>query len=142
MPIRPERRALYPADWRAISEGVRQRAGHRCEFCSVRNRAWGWRDDAGEFHEVAKRAFRGQYIAPPFDLAMTCAGGEVRTVRIIKIVLTSAHLNHDPSDCRDENLKALCQRCHLRYDAASKRERRVERERAAAAGGDLLEAYL
>ena len=34
-----------------------------------------------------------------------------------KVVLTVAHLNHDPMDCRDENLKALCQRCHLTYDA-------------------------
>jgi len=34
-----------------------------------------------------------------------------------KVVLTVAHLNHDPQDCRDENLRALCQRCHLTYDA-------------------------
>jgi 5-methylcytosine-specific restriction endonuclease McrA len=34
-----------------------------------------------------------------------------------KVVLTVAHLNHDPSNCSDDNLKALCQRCHLRYDA-------------------------
>lgn len=34
-----------------------------------------------------------------------------------KIVLTVAHLNHDPADCRDENLAALCQPCHLRLDA-------------------------
>lgn len=33
------------------------------------------------------------------------------------VVLTVAHLNHDPMDCRDENLKALCQKCHLTYDA-------------------------
>ena len=33
------------------------------------------------------------------------------------VVLTVMHLNHDPSDCRDENLKAACQSCHLRYDA-------------------------
>jgi 5-methylcytosine-specific restriction endonuclease McrA len=33
-----------------------------------------------------------------------------------KVVLTVAHLNHVPEDCRDENLKALCQRCHLEYD--------------------------
>lgn len=31
-------------------------------------------------------------------------------------MLTVAHLNHQPADCRDENLKAMCQRCHLRYD--------------------------
>lgn len=34
-----------------------------------------------------------------------------------RVVLTVAHLNHEPSDCRDENLMAMCQRCHNRYDA-------------------------
>lgn len=34
-----------------------------------------------------------------------------------KVVLTVAHLNHDEADCRDENLAALCQKCHLTYDA-------------------------
>jgi len=33
-----------------------------------------------------------------------------------KVVLTVAHLNHEKMDCRDENLAALCQRCHLAYD--------------------------
>lgn len=32
------------------------------------------------------------------------------------MVLTTAHLNHDPTDNREENLKALCQACHLRLD--------------------------
>lgn len=31
--------------------------------------------------------------------------------------LTVAHLNHDESDCRPENLRAMCAPCHLRYDA-------------------------
>lgn len=34
----------------------------------------------------------------------------------IIVVLTIAHLNHDPADCRPDNLKAWCQRCHLSYD--------------------------
>jgi len=33
-----------------------------------------------------------------------------------KIVLTVAHLDHTPENCSDDNLKALCQRCHLAYD--------------------------
>lgn len=33
-----------------------------------------------------------------------------------KVVLTVAHLNHNPEDCSEENLKALCQKCHLAYD--------------------------
>jgi len=34
-----------------------------------------------------------------------------------KVILTVAHLDHNPANCDDNNLKALCQRCHLRYDA-------------------------
>ena len=35
----------------------------------------------------------------------------------IKIVLTIAHIeNPDPMDVRDENLQALCQRCHQKLD--------------------------
>lgn len=50
-----------------------------------------------------------------------------------KVILTVAHLNHYPLDCRDENLLAMCQTCHLRYDqvlhathaAATRRERKA-----------------
>jgi hypothetical protein len=34
-----------------------------------------------------------------------------------KVILTVAHLDHNPQNCADNNLKALCQRCHLTYDA-------------------------
>jgi len=34
-----------------------------------------------------------------------------------KVVLTVAHLDHNPQNNREENLKAMCQRCHLRYDS-------------------------
>ena len=34
-----------------------------------------------------------------------------------KVVLTVAHLDHDTSNNRFSNLRALCQRCHLTYDA-------------------------
>jgi len=33
-----------------------------------------------------------------------------------KVVLTCAHLNHVPEDVQRNNLVALCQRCHNRYD--------------------------
>ena len=36
-----------------------------------------------------------------------------------QVVLTVAHLDHNPQNCADDNLRALCQRCHLRYDARS-----------------------
>ena len=34
-----------------------------------------------------------------------------------RVILTVAHLDHDPSNCSDDNLRALCQKCHLSYDA-------------------------
>lgn len=49
----------------------------------------------------------------------------------IRIVLTVAHLDHNPANNAPENLRALCQRCHLRYDqkihAASARRTRARR---------------
>jgi hypothetical protein len=34
------------------------------------------------------------------------------------VVLTVAHLDHDPTNNDLDNLAALCQRCHLTHDAA------------------------
>lgn len=43
-----------------------------------------------------------------------------------KIVLTVAHLDHDEENwsVSFDRLAALCQRCHLRYDAKEKARRR------------------
>ena len=40
--------------------------------------------------------------------------------RWIVIVLTIAHLDHVPENCADENLAALCQRCHNWHDAKTR----------------------
>ena len=43
--------------------------------------------------------------------------------------LTVAHLNHTPEDCSEDNLKAMCAVCHLRYDAAHHAEtRKIRRD--------------
>ncbi|HEX9837111.1 MAG TPA: hypothetical protein VGB90_09670 [Alphaproteobacteria bacterium] len=55
-----------------------------------------------------------------------------------RVVLTVAHLNHDPGDCDDDNLAALCQRCHNRYDAPHRARGRRARTHAARAIGDLF----
>lgn len=50
-----------------------------------------------------------------------------KTGREARIVLTVAHLNHTPEDCRPENLRALCQKCHNIYDAEHRKETRKEK---------------
>ena len=51
------------------------------------------------------------------------------------VVLTVGHLNHCPEDSEDENLRAMCQRCHLAWD----RPHHQLRRRANAGQPDLLE---
>lgn len=80
----------YPRDWPDISFRIRQRAEWRCECTG----------ECGLHHERRCEERNG-------ERAKWARG---------KVVLTVAHLNHEPMDCRDENLKAMCQRCHLRYD--------------------------
>ena len=45
------------------------------------------------------------------------------------VCLTTAHLDHDPANNADDNLAALCQRCHNKYDglkrAASRKHRKL-----------------
>lgn len=98
MPIRPENRDRYPANWPAISQRIRfVRAAGRCEC-------------------------RGQCGRPRTHLAVDgrCHNrhGEPAIGTGSTVVLTTAHLNHTPEDCTDDNLAAMCQGCHLHYDAA------------------------
>lgn len=47
-----------------------------------------------------------------------------KTAKEVKIVLTIAHLDHTPEHCSLDNLRALCQRCHNKYDAEHRKETR------------------
>lgn len=101
MPIRPENRARYPADWKRRSRFVRfVRARGRCEWCGAEH---------GKTHPVTGS----------------------------KVVLTTAHVHdHRPEAASLLNLAALCQLCHNRHDAPSRRER--QRQRCVAAQLELL----
>lgn len=120
MPIRAENRWLYPIDWQQLSRAIRfGRAGARCERC-VRphmklvvhpgDGRW-WDSDAGCW-----RSEHGRRIS-----AKGFALGAVRTTYV---VLACAHLDHDPGNSATDNLKALCQRCHMIHDAAEHRWQR------------------
>ena len=41
-----------------------------------------------------------------------------------KVVLTVAHLDHHPANNADDNLAALCQACHNRYDGPKRAQNR------------------
>lgn len=103
----------YPADWRTvIRPRILERANGRCEWCGIENGAVGWRGAGGEFH-----------VWPPVEPQWIAAE------RIIKIVLTIAHIDHDIEHNDDGNLAALCQRCHLRHDGEQHRRNAAETRR-------------
>lgn len=56
-----------------------------------------------------------------------------------KVVLTTAHLDHDTTNNRDDNLMAMCQRCHLRHDAKLHAENAWQTRRKKMAIGDMFE---
>lgn len=92
MPIRPENRDRYPADWPDISRRIRfERAGGRCECQGECGRGT---------HDGRCPNVHGM---PAYGTGS-------------QVVLTTAHLDHTPENCDPENLKAMCQGCHLHYD--------------------------
>lgn len=91
----PINRALYPADWEAISRRIRfERAGGRCEQCGAVH---------GQRHPETGAIVQLQTHHVGADRPDGSPGDPL-----------------DKMDCRDENLQALCRRCHL---AADERQR-------------------
>lgn len=141
MPIRPENRARYPKDWPAISRRIRfERAGNVCEECGVPNYELGGRTPDGKWHKARPTGTNGMDLTWPEPGSHHWCDGPNGTchLRIVKIILTVAHLDHTPENCDDENLRAWCQRCHNIYDA--KMRRAGIRERAFANQIDLFGA--
>lgn len=116
MPIRPENRKRYPAEWPAISWVIRWiRALGRCEC----------RGECGNVHvtTTGRCALRNGTVNPKTGSA---------------VVLTVAHLDHTPENCHPANLRAMCQGCHLRYDRDHHAETaRATRARQLVAAGVL-----
>ena len=59
-------------------------------------------------------------------------------VRTTRVALAAAHLDHDPTNNRPRNLKALCQRCHMLHDREEHQRRRSLTLRMRNAIGDLF----
>lgn len=62
-------------------------------------------------------------------------------VKVTRVVLATAHRNHDTSDNAAANLAALCQRCHLLHDRPEHQRRRRITLRARKALGDLFSGH-
>jgi len=104
----------YPSNWRTeIRPRILDRESHRCKRCHVPNGA-----------DLPKPCCK----EPIYDERRKCCSCGKRRPRV---VLTISHLDHDTTNNTDENLAALCQKCHLTHDAAlHARNARITREKA------------
>jgi hypothetical protein len=138
MPIKPENRHRYPSDWKQIRARILERAGDCCERCKAPNltiiargegrHAGTYMTDDAEVIDAETGENLGQ-----------CRMGDYSVSHMVRIVLTIAHLDHTPENCADDNLRAWCQRCHLRYDAEHHAETRAVSRRTAGGQLQLLE---
>ena len=110
----------YHPDWKSIVRQIKAQAGDRCEFCGVANGAIGARDRHGDWHD--EDAIHGMNSGVGEGLF-----GDFP--KMIRIVLTVAHLNHDRDDNDPANLRCLCQKCHLSWDAEHHRKNASETRR-------------
>ncbi len=121
MPIRPENRHHYGKAWKARRLEILARAENRCECtgecdsdhngrCDAPNRVVVWRSSVAQ-HRWLRHECGAACLVEFCTEATTGA-----RIKPVKIILTIAHLNHEAGDDRPENLKAMCQRCHLRLD--------------------------
>lgn len=137
----------YPKNWKEISKRIRfERAGNKCEWCGIPN----------SILAIRKRG-TPEYLIETIDAECVYTWPDGRWIKMselpdgydydnpTKIVLTVAHLGtpyadgtvaskHEKMDVRDENLAALCQRCHLLYDSddhvAHAKETRLRKKHA------------
>lgn len=112
----------YHPEWKSrIRPDILKRANNCCEFCGVKNYSVGsWNGEkfiptAGNItHDAAGNGELTYKEAR--ELVKHC--NECCDDNFIVIVLTIAHLDHNVTHNDYSNLKALCQRCHNRHDAA------------------------
>lgn len=122
----------YPPNWlNEIRPRIMQRANNICEnedcdfahmeqvwAVKYKGRTTGWYRDYNEANSKprsieAKKNKITNRVEP------------ITNPKLVKVILTIAHLDHDEinHEVSDDRLRALCQLCHLRYDAKEKYRR-------------------
>lgn len=77
------------------------------------------------------------------EFCQIAINGQPHPVTGSKVVLTVAHLDHNPANNPPDgsNHAAMCQRCHLTYDAPLHRENAAQTRRGRLCQIDLLDAH-
>jgi len=95
-------RELYSPDWvDTIRPRILRRDQYKCRDCGATQRSIGYYDAHERFIQC--------------DAFMQAWALE-RGIKLTKVFLQVAHLDQNPANNNDENLKTYCPRHHLRFD--------------------------
>ncbi len=117
----------YPKNWKKeIVPFILNRENHRCAFCGLGNKEVVKSIKIRVQDNDGKYKYKAFWFESESDLrrAMPLTNGDFKEVTV---VLTVAHLDHDETNhnVKMDRLKALCQFCHLNYDAKEKYRRAI-----------------
>lgn len=115
----------YPSVWKKeIVPRILKRAGNKCELCGLENKSTVWAVNIYLRLQNGRYGYRRIWVRDIRDAEKIehLGYGHIKPIRV---VLTVAHLDHDETNhnIKDERLKAMCQYCHLNYDAKEKYRR-------------------
>ena len=120
----------YPPNWKSeIVPAIKERSGDKCEVCGLRNKQAVYSIKLDVRTVVnSKSQYRSRSIWFR-EKADALREDMYNTIKEVKVVLTTAHLDHDELnwDVSLDRLAHLCQMCHLRYDAKEKWDRILEK---------------
>jgi hypothetical protein len=133
----PINRSNYPPDWEDISRQVKEEAGWCCETCGAKHgetiyrekRTARWTPDIAVAEVTYRRYYESIVQIGVAHLGIDKPDG-------------SPGSKFDTMDCRRDNLRALCRRCHLHFDLPEnivqrRRTRLRKRRQRAEAHGQL-----
>ena len=113
----------YPPNWLTeIRPRIMERANNECENCGLKHLSYAY---AITLVVRQDNRYKQRNIWFSNESDAIRESSEFNPHKKVKVVLTIAHLDHDETniDVKDDRLKALCQICHLRYDAKEKYRR-------------------
>ena len=109
----------YPKNWKTeIRPAILERAQNRCENCGVKNHKFilrGFWNEKNVYQDMDGQIFDAENSQNLGDDYLGEVDPENKN-KIIKVVLTISHTDHDVTNNDYSNLKALCQKCHLDHD--------------------------
>lgn len=125
----------YPPNWKTeIRPRILARANNCCEQCGVENYKYifrGFIDKREVYQDSDGKIFdakTSEFLFKDEYANITPLSGNPDQ-KAIRVVLTVAHLDHDETnwEVKDDRLKAMCQKCHLTYDALEKYRRNKQK---------------